>query len=151
MYIRSHHKPFKKPENFPVEDYEQIFNDIHASFDDADAAAADEWIEWDKLMDVCSEANDVDLQKAFQIMGIKPQKLQENEKCFIKCMGEGLHFLNADGTLNETGAQTPHFYLNEKRVPKALERCKRIQGTNVCDKAVRQSQCFFQIAGIQSS
>lgn len=106
-----------------------------------------EWVDWDKLMGICSELNNVTMVKGFQIMGVNPIKeADENEKCFIKCMGEGLHFLNSDGTLNDTGVHMPHWYLNDKKVPRAIRRCRRITGDTDCDKAFRQSRCLFIIA-----
>lgn len=61
-------------------------------------------------------------------------------------MGEGLNFIKNDGTLNETAVQLPHPYLNKKKVADAVQRCLKIKGYNICDKAYRQSSCFYAIA-----
>lgn len=106
-----------------------------------------EWDNWDSLMDICSESNNVTLVKAFRIMGTNPTKILENEKCFIKCMGEGLKFVNPDGTLNKATVQLQHWYFNSKKVLNVLQRCLKIKGKNICDKAYRQSKCLFVLAG----
>lgn len=72
----------------------------------------------------------------------------ENEKCFVKCMGERLSFINSDGSLNATALRHPPSYLNGNKIGAALRKCSRIFGTSRCDKAYQQSICFFNIAGI---
>lgn len=105
---------------------------------------------WRSLLESCSDKYNVRHVRAYLIMARETEVrlTLESEKCFVKCMDEGLGYLNPDGSLKEASLYPVPWFLNPNKVRPALRKCKRIIGTSACDKAYQQTLCFFGIASV---
>lgn len=108
---------------------------------------------WKDYLENCSDAYNVDILRGLDIMSEEKQLVLtlENEKCFVKCIGESLTFINPNGSINETSLQPIPWFINGNKVLAAIRKCSRIIGTSPCDKAYQQTTCFFDIASIDVS
>lgn len=107
---------------------------------------------WKSYLENCSDANNVDIIRGLEIMSVEDELvlILENEKCFIKCMGESMSFLKSDGSINQTSLRPVPWFLNDNKIGSVVRKCSRIVGTSSCDKAYEQSVCFFGIASIDA-
>lgn len=74
----------------------------------------------------------------------------DNEKCFVKCLGESYNIMNKDdGKLNPIELKKPLPFIDSNKVEAGIKKCSSLEGINPCDTATKQGECLFEIAGIR--
>lgn len=99
------------------------------------------------MVQTCAKKHKLTVEKAWELMEEETPPQIEDQKCFVKCVGEGLFLINkTDGKLNTTTLKHPPVYLDKKLIPLAVKNCTALKGTSVCDIAYKQEKCLFMIA-----
>lgn len=99
------------------------------------------------MVSTCATTHKINKEEAWDLILTEAPAKNEEQKCFIKCVGEGLGFLKEDGNLNLDSLAKPKPYLDTAKVPAAIEKCGKLRGTTVCDTAYKQGDCLFEMAG----
>lgn len=83
-----------------------------------------------------------------EILKLKKPAESEDEKCFVKCNGEGMGLFNADdGMLIPEGlVKNVPEELDATKIPDSIKKCEKLTGTTACDTSYLIGGCIWKDA-----
>nr|WKF45139.1 odorant-binding protein 6 [Podabrus annulatus] len=65
----------------------------------------------------------------------------QNFKCYLKCVYQGLEFANADGKMNLEKVEPYILPLNKRKILAGLDECNKQTGKDPCDTTYQIAMC----------